>query len=42
MATDKAIQMHYKEQLKARMDANLWPPIPVVQSNELKQLLINL
>jgi protein O-GlcNAc transferase len=42
MATDRAIQSYYKEQLKSRMEEKLWPPTTVTQAAAMRQVLINL
>jgi predicted O-linked N-acetylglucosamine transferase (SPINDLY family) len=42
MATDLAIQQHYKALLVQRMDKKVWPPIPFVQAEALQNLLTNL
>ncbi len=39
MATDEPVRAHYKGQLKAGLDANLWPPIPAVQAQAIKDLI---
>jgi predicted O-linked N-acetylglucosamine transferase (SPINDLY family) len=39
MATDEAIQTHYKGQLKQRMEALAWPPTPKHQAWALEQLI---
>jgi predicted O-linked N-acetylglucosamine transferase (SPINDLY family) len=42
MATDEAIRVHYKTQLQARIDTQVWPPTPATQAEALKNLLVNL
>jgi predicted O-linked N-acetylglucosamine transferase (SPINDLY family) len=42
MATDEAIQMHYKGQLKQLIDTLAWPPSPKQQAFAIENLLLEM